>query len=134
MSEFWRIEKDFAFEAAHMLPRHDGKCKKLHGHSFKGRVGIASNGLVATGPKVGMVMDYSDIKTVLEPFVDTYLDHCYLNESTGLENPTSEELARWIYLYLLDKLPGLVYVTVFETCTSSCRYSNYSLDEVDAKR
>jgi 6-pyruvoyltetrahydropterin/6-carboxytetrahydropterin synthase len=107
-----------------MLPQHDGKCRRLHGHSWVGRVFLQpKNGLVTVGPKSGMVQDFGEVSAVLKPFVDDNLDHWYLNESTKLANPTSEELARWIFERLYPKLPLLVAVEILETCTSSCRYS-----------
>ncbi len=69
-----------------------------------------------------MVVDYGDIAKVLQPLVEDYLDHHDLNETTLLQNPTSEELARWIFNELAGKLKGLVAVTIHETCTCSCRY------------
>ncbi|MEC4803023.1 MAG: 6-carboxytetrahydropterin synthase QueD [Jaaginema sp. PMC 1079.18] len=121
--ESWLIYKEFRFEAAHRLPHHDGKCRRLHGHSFVGRVYVQSSHLVESGPKQGMIIDYSDLKQYLKPLLNDYLDHHYLNETTGLENPTSEELARWIYQQLEQAgLPGLEAVEIRETCTSGCRY------------
>jgi len=119
----WIIYKEFTFEAAHLLPFHDGKCSRLHGHSWKGRIYVKGNTLIAEGAKKGMIMDYGDIKKYIKPLLDDYLDHYYLNESTGLENPTSEALAKWIYEKLEDiNLPGLYAVEIQETCTSGCKY------------
>ncbi len=118
----WRLEKTFTFEASHLLPLHDGKCRRLHGHSFRGKVVCEDSKLHASGPKSGMLMDFGDLSAVLKPFVDEFLDHWHLNESTGLENPTSEELARWIYDRLKVQIPTLVLVRVEETCTSSAEY------------
>lgn len=121
--ERWIIYKEFRFEAAHRLPHHDGKCQRLHGHSWVGRVYVAGDQLTETGSKVGMLMDYGEIKKYIQPLLDNYLDHYYLNESTHLENPTAEALAKWIYEQLeIAKLPGLVAVEIQETCTSGCRY------------
>ncbi|MBD2148157.1 6-carboxytetrahydropterin synthase QueD [Sphaerospermopsis sp. FACHB-1194] len=120
----WLIGKEFRFEAAHKLPYHDGKCARLHGHSWRGVVYISANTLVQEGAKQGMVMDYSDLKKYLQPLLDNYLDHYYLNESTGLESPTSEAIAAWIYEKLEEAgLPGLTAVRIDETCTSICLYS-----------
>jgi len=69
------------------------------------------------------VMDFSDVKKVLKPLVDNYLDHWFLNETTELENPTSESIAQWIYDRLKPELPMLVAVRIDETCTSSCIYA-----------
>lgn len=83
---------------------------------------VTGGQLIEEGPKAGMVIDYGDIGGLLKPFVDDYLDHWFLNESTELENPTSEELARWIYHELKPFLPGLHSVIIEETCTSRCEY------------
>jgi 6-pyruvoyltetrahydropterin/6-carboxytetrahydropterin synthase len=114
-----RIFKDFSFEAAHRLPNvPDGhKCARLHGHSFLVRVSVDG----PVGDRTGWVMDFADIKTAFGPIYDQ-LDHRYLNEIPGLENPTSENVARWIWRGLRDGLPGLAEIEVRETCTSGCVY------------
>jgi 6-pyruvoyltetrahydropterin/6-carboxytetrahydropterin synthase len=119
----WIISKQFTFEAAHRLPHHDGKCQRLHGHSWVGIAYLQSDRLRETGSNQGMVQDFGDVKTILTPLVNEYLDHHYLNETTGLENPTCEELARWIYDKLKPQLPMLSGIEVKETCTSSCLYT-----------
>ena len=118
----YTLSKKFTFEAAHKLPFHDGACQRLHGHSFVGWVECESDTLVESGPKQGMVIDYHEIKKVLQPLVTDYLDHQFLNETTKLESPTSENLAKWIYDRLKPELPMLTKVTVEETCTSKCTY------------
>lgn len=119
----WQIYKEFRFEAAHRLPHHDGKCARLHGHSWVGRVYVASDRLIATGPKQGMVMDFGDLKAHLTPLVEEYLDHYYLNDSLGMESPTSEAIAQWIFEQLRSRgLAGVVAVEICETCTSGCIY------------
>ena len=113
------IFKEFTFEAAHRLPRvpEGHKCGRLHGHSF--RVVVHVDGPV--GAETGWVQDFADLKDAFEPLY-RQLDHNYLNEIPGLENPTSEELARWIWQRLKPRLPGLSKVVVRETCTSGCVY------------
>lgn len=113
------IFKEFMIEAAHKLPNvpPSHKCARLHGHSFK--VGIYVQGPV--GEKSGWVMDFDDIKKAFQPWFDQ-LDHRYLNEIEGLENPTSEVLARWIWKRLKPSLPALSKVMVHETCTCGCVY------------
>jgi 6-pyruvoyltetrahydropterin/6-carboxytetrahydropterin synthase len=113
------IFKEFTFEAAHRLPNVPAghKCARLHGHSFK--VTIRVRGEV--DPATGWVMDFADIKAAFQPLYDR-LDHYYLNEIEGLENPTSEVLARWIWDRLQPDLPGLSQIDVHETCTSGCVY------------
>ena len=113
------IFKEFTFEAAHRLPfvPADHKCARLHGHSF--RVEIHVSGEV--GEQTGWIMDFADIKSAFKPLYNQ-LDHHYLNEIEGLENPTSENLARWIWEGLEQLLPGLSRIVVRETCTSGCVY------------
>jgi 6-pyruvoyltetrahydropterin/6-carboxytetrahydropterin synthase len=113
------IFKEFTFEAAHRLPRVpvSHKCARLHGHSF--RVAIHVTGPV--GPDTGWVQDFADLAAAFEP-LHRILDHYYLNNIPGLENPTSEELARWIWQGLQPTLPALTKVVVRETCTAGCIY------------
>src|SRR5487761_2289285 len=103
------IFKEFRIEAAHRLPNvpPGHKCTRLHGHSF--RVAVHVTGPVAE--REGWVMDFSDIKSAFQPIKDQ-LDHYYLNEIAGLENPTSEVLARWIWTRLAPRLPGLSQLVV----------------------
>ena len=114
------LRKQFTFEASHQLPNHDGKCQRLHGHSWKMRVVVAGDLITMNGPKAGMLMDYAEISAIVKPIVEKYLDHHHLNETTKLENPTSELLSMWLYEMLKPQLPLLVSVEVDETCTSSC--------------
>lgn len=113
------IFREFTFEAAHRLPNlpADHKCSRLHGHSFRVTVHVS-------GPlmeREGWVMDFADLKRIFQPLYDR-LDHHYLNEIEGLENPTSEVLAVWIWDRLVSALPGLTQIVVRETCTSGCAY------------
>jgi 6-pyruvoyltetrahydropterin/6-carboxytetrahydropterin synthase len=118
----YRLEKEFRFEAAHRLPSHDGKCQRLHGHSFKGVLILEARHLRGEGPKTGMVIDFSDVKTALAPLLEDKLDHHYLNETLALAHPTSENVARYIYDTLKPVLPILVGVRIKETCTSAATY------------
>ena len=118
----FRLEKSFRFEASHILPRHNGKCSRLHGHSWIGRVVVEGNNLTEEGPKSGMLVDYGDLAVLIRPLVENHLDHWHLNDSTGLENPTSEELAKLIYHRLKTVLPQLVELQIEETCTSKAIY------------
>ena len=113
------IFKEFTFEAAHRLPGvpEGHKCARLHGHSFRIELHL-------TGPvqeQTGWVMDFGDIKSAFQPLYEQ-LDHHYLNEIGGLENPTSEVLAKWIWDGVKPRLPMLSKVVVRETCTSGCVY------------
>ncbi|MGY0153194.1 6-carboxytetrahydropterin synthase QueD [Edwardsiella tarda] len=111
--------KEFQFEAAHRLPYvpQGHKCGRLHGHSFLVRIEISGE----VDPHTGWVMDFADLKARFQPIYDQ-LDHHYLNEITGLENPTSEVLAHWIWQQLKPRLPLLSAVMVKETCTAGCTY------------
>ncbi|MET9085558.1 6-carboxytetrahydropterin synthase QueD [Streptomyces sp. NPDC004237] len=113
------IFREFAFEAAHRLPRvpEGHKCARLHGHSYKVAVHVEA----PVDVKRGWVMDFGDIKQAFKP-IDAQLDHYYLNDIEGLDNPTSENLARWIWERMVTELPGLSAITVRETCTSGCTY------------
>lgn len=114
-----QVFKEFQIEAAHLLPNlpADHKCRRLHGHSFRILVTVEGE----LDAKYGWVMDFADIGKAFRPLFEQ-LDHHYLNEIEGLENPTSENLARWIWLRLAGDLPGLASVQVRETCTAGCIY------------
>lgn len=111
--------KEFTFESAHRLPNvpPGHKCARLHGHSFMVRVTVDG----PVGAVSGWVMDFADIKGAFSP-IHEQLDHRYLNDVPGLENPTSEVLARWIWRALVPALPTLSEIQVRETCTSGCIY------------
>ena len=113
------LTRDITFEAAHLLPKapEGHKCRRLHGHSF--RVEITVEGEVA--PETGWFRDYGVIAAAVDP-IRAKLDHYYLNEVPGLENPTSENIARWIWDQLRSSLPSLTRITVHETCESRCEY------------
>lgn len=114
-----RLFTDFGFEAAHRLPNvaPDHKCARLHGHSFRVRVELEG----PVGEESGWVVDFADVREACEP-VRAALDHRYLNEIEGLENPTSEVLARWIWERLEPRVPLLHAVIVQESCTSGVEY------------
>lgn len=117
------LRKTVRFEAAHRLPHHDGKCARLHGHSWRLHLEVAGETLQPRGPKQGMLLDFADLGAALMPLLEHQLDHHYLNDTTGLESPTSEALCQWVY----DQLPAILRpqvraVTIEETCTASCRY------------
>jgi 6-pyruvoyltetrahydropterin/6-carboxytetrahydropterin synthase len=114
-----RLTKSFTFEAAHSLPTfpEGHKCRRLHGHSFRVEVTVAGE----VDPARGYLVDYGEIKRACEP-LRRRLDHYYLNEIEGLENPTSENLARWIWERLKPGLPLLDSLLVHETCDSRCEY------------
>ena len=114
-----RLSKSFGFEAAHWLPTfpQGHKCGRVHGHSF--RVQVVVEGEV--DEQKGYLIDYGEIQRALEP-IRQQLDHHSLNEIEGLENPTSEVLARWLWERLERPLPLLCEIVVNETCTAQCTY------------
>ena len=114
-----RLVHEFRFEAAHLLPRVPAghKCRRLHGHSFK--VELSLEGPV--DPHTGWFIDFAEIHAAWDP-LHQILDHNYLNEVEGLDNPTSEVLAKWIWDHLKPTLPALSRVTLFETCDARCEY------------
>lgn len=113
------IFKQFTFEAAHRLPHvpKNHKCARLHGHSYQVAVHVEGD----IDDEAGWVMDFADITCAMRPVL-AQLDHYYLNEVDGLENPTSEVVARWIWARVSSALTGLSQVVVRETCTSGCAY------------
>ena len=113
------ISKTFRIEAAHRLPNlpPTHKCSRLHGHSFRIEVHVGG----PVDPHLGWVMDFADLKAAFRPLFDV-LDHNYLNDVPGLDNPTSENLARWVWDQLKPAVPLLSAVTVHETCTSTSTY------------
>lgn len=119
---FHRMElfKEFNFDSAHRLPNvpEGHKCARLHGHTYRVRIFISGTPDAHTG----WIMDFGDIKNVVKPVIDE-LDHNYLNEIAGLENPTSEVLVRWLWNRIKPSLPGLSRIELKETCTSGCVYT-----------
>jgi 6-pyruvoyltetrahydropterin/6-carboxytetrahydropterin synthase len=111
--------KEFRFEAAHRLPNvpTGHKCARLHGHSFRLEVHLDGG----VDPQTGMLVDYADIKAAFDPLHDQ-LDHHYLNEIPGLENPTSENIVCWVWERLKPALPELSRLVLRETCTVGCVY------------
>jgi len=113
------IYKEFHFEAAHRLPNvpEGHKCARLHGHSFQVKILVAGT----PGESTGWIMDFGDLKAAFKPIL-SQLDHYYLNDIPGLENPTSENVCQWIWDKLKPTLPELSGVEIRETCTSGCLY------------
>jgi len=110
-----RIFKEFVFEAAHRLPHVPAghQCSRVHGHSYKVEIHIQGK----VSEISGMVIDFADVKAAFQPLLDR-LDHFYLNDIEGLENPTAEYLSVWIWDRLKPVLPALCMVLVKETCTA----------------
>lgn len=138
----WTLRKEFRFEASHQLMHHDGKCRRLHGHSFiltvecSGRalqpetavvlvsseIGDRPRSEEQPNPKHAMLIDYGEIKLRVQPIVDNYLDHWHLNDTFGTDSPTSEFLAQRLFYMILGVLPELTAIEIAETCTSACRF------------
>jgi len=110
------VRRRFRFEAAHRLPRHPGKCRELHGHSYELVVGVAG----PLEPDSGMVVDFGDLKRVVREQVVAPLDHKLVNDL--IENPTAEEMARWMWARLAPCLAGLVEIELHETRDCSVVY------------
>lgn len=114
-----RLTHEFLFEAAHRLPNvpPGHKCANLHGHSYK--VELTVRGPV--NPETGWFIDFGVLTELWQPIHDT-LDHHYMNDVPGLENPTSEVLARWLWERLKPQLGSLERITVWETSNARCEY------------
>lgn len=112
-----RLEHDVRFEAAHFLPRVPDahRCRRVHGHSYL--VTVVVEGPV--DPDSGWVVDYADLQAAVEPVVGA-LDHRLLNDVDGLDNPTSEAIAAWIWARVKPRLPLLVELRVHETHDTRC--------------
>ncbi|MGZ3743907.1 MAG: 6-pyruvoyl trahydropterin synthase family protein [Pseudobdellovibrionaceae bacterium] len=115
----FELKQHFQIESARFLPKLEKThpCSRMHGHSFK----IILRLIGERDPHIGWVLDYHDIQEKMKPIL-SLLDHRVLNEVPGLENPTSEFLAQWLYEKARSVLPLLVSVTVSETPTTECTY------------
>ena len=113
------IHKSFTFDSAHSLPNvPDGhKCKNIHGHTYHLKVFLKGD----LDPVLGWVMDFGDLKTIINPLIER-IDHKNLNDISGLENPTCEIFAKWIWNELKSDLPLLSRVELNETPTSGAIY------------
>lgn len=115
----FELKQHFQIESARFLPHLPAShpCSRVHGHSFK----IILTLVGELDPKIGWVIDYNDIQFKMKPLLEM-IDHRILNEVPGLENPTSELLAKWLYDKALPLLPTLTKVSVAETPTTECSY------------
>ncbi len=110
------VRRTFEFEAAHRLPEHPGKCRELHGHSYRLVVAVER----AVEPRSGMALDFGDLKRVVARDVLELVDHRNLNDL--LDNPTAERIAEWLWSRLSPGLPGLVEIELHETRSCSVVY------------
>ncbi|SHM39308.1 6-carboxytetrahydropterin synthase QueD [Gracilibacillus kekensis] len=113
------VSKEFTFDAAHHLHCYEGKCKNLHGHTYKVVFGIS--GYV---DDIGIVIDFGDIKKIWKEQIEIHLDHRYLNETLPKMNTTAENMVVWIFEKMEAALLNDTYqcrvefVRLFETPTS----------------
>ena len=114
-----RLTKDFSFEAAQTLPNvpPEHKCGKMHGHSFRMEISVEGD----VDPATGWLYDHALISRAMDPLLDQ-LDHSYLNDIPGLDNPTIENMCRWFWEKLERQLPGLAEIVIHETPTARCSY------------
>ena len=110
------VRRRFEFEAAHKLPNHPGKCRELHGHSYKLFVKVER----AVDESSGMVIDFSDLKAIVKESVVSRLDHVYVNDL--IDNPTAERMVQWIWNELTPLLSGLEEIELQETSNCSVIY------------
>lgn len=106
----------FDFEAAHVLPGHPGKCRNLHGHSYRLVVEVDR----PVDPVSGLAIDFADLKAIVKREAVDLLDHRYANEI--VENPSAENLAVWIWNRLAPALPGLAEIVLWETRRAAVVY------------
>lgn len=114
------VSKEFTFDAAHHLHCYEGKCKNLHGHTYKAVFGIS--GFV---DEMGLVLDFADIKSIWKKSIEPLLDHQYLNETLPPMNTTAENMVVWLYERMSESLPRrgegelrVEFVRLYETPTS----------------
>ena len=110
------LRRTYRFEASHVLPRHPGRCRRLHGHSYRFIVEIEG----PIEPVQGMVLDFGDLDEIVQRLVLDRCDHYHLNDF--IENPTAEWISIWIWRALKPELPGLASVELFEVEGASCFY------------
>lgn len=111
-----RLDVEFSFAAAHRLPRYEGPCFRLHGHNYKFFVTVEGG----VDPATGMIADFGVIKDVVGAEILQRVDHRNLNDI--LENPTAENIARWIWEALAPRLPGIAEVRLYEIPDSCVTY------------
>ncbi|MGN7395124.1 6-carboxytetrahydropterin synthase QueD [Peribacillus frigoritolerans] len=114
------VSKEFTFDAAHHLHDYEGKCKNLHGHTYK-----VIFGLSGYTDSRGLMIDFGDIKDIWKNVIEIHLDHRYLNETLPLMNTTAENMVVWIYEKMAEALSlkeyegaRVEFVRLYETPTS----------------
>ena len=112
----WTVQREFVFSAAHHLPGYDGKCANVHGHDYSVKVSVRAETL----NEQGMVVDFHQLGDIVRGEAISKLDHTYLNDT--IEQPTAENIAKWIYDAVKPKLPGLYEIVVHETDKCSASY------------
>lgn len=110
------LRRRYAFEASHTLPRHPGKCRRLHGHSYRFIVELTG----PIDPEQGLVIDFDELDRIVAGAVIAPLDHRHLNDI--IDNPTAEHIAIWIYRALAPAVPGLTSIELFEIEGASVVY------------
>ena len=111
-----RLDVEFYFAAAHRLPRYEGPCFRMHGHNY--RFFVALEGEV--DPRTGMIADFGEVKRIVREQVLARVDHQSLNDL--LENPTAENIARWIWEALEPHVSGLAEIRLYEIPDSCVTY------------
>ena len=124
------VTKIFKFEACHHLPHYEGACHNLHGHSYKLEVTVGGTVETSTdNPKCGMIVDFKDLKKIVnEVAVDKY-DHSYLNDF--FPNPTAEIMVKQIAVDIISRLPRNVYLVSCKLWETDTSYAEYSAVEDD---
>lgn len=114
------IYKEFSFDSAHFLPNvpEGHKCRNMHGHTYRLRVFIEGQ----PHPHYGWLMDFKELKDIVGKVIDQ-LDHKLINEISGLENPTAENITLWIWQQIKHLLPLLSRIELYETPTTGVIYS-----------
>ena len=114
------IVKSISFESAHWLPNTpiNHKCHKMHGHSYICEIHVSGE----VQKNHGWICDFAEISEAFAP-LHALLDHQILNEIAGLENPTAENIAKWVWDKLYDNVKGLSTIVIHETPYSRCIYT-----------
>jgi 6-pyruvoyltetrahydropterin/6-carboxytetrahydropterin synthase len=118
----FELRKSFSFEASHVLTQHQGKCSRLHGHSYVMTLVLRGRALQRSGPQHNMLTDFCDVSAAAKGMIATFLDHHHLNDTLKTGSPTAEFIARWAYRHLATTLPQLAEVELRETASAVVIY------------